>query len=77
MKRWLGYANDLKGQEQALHKTLQADVGAVLKGKRLLLLEKLANEVGWADTEIFGLLRSGFSLVGNAPPSGVFVDLYR
>ena len=72
LKRWLGYANDLKGQEQALHKTLQADVGAVLKGKRLLLLEKLANEGGWADKEIFSLVRSGFSLVGNAPPSGVF-----
>ena len=72
LKRWLGYANDLKGQEQALHKSLQTDVGAVLKGKRLLLLEKLAYEVGWADKEIFGLLRSGFSLVGNASPSGIF-----
>ena len=72
LKRWLGYANELKEQEKALHKTLQSDVGAVLKGKRLLLLEKLANEVGWADKEIFNLMRNGFSLVGNAPPSGVF-----
>ena len=72
LKRWLAYANDLKAQEHALHKSLQVDVAAVLRGKRLLLLEKLANEVGWADKEIFELLRSGFSLVGNAPPSGVF-----
>ena len=71
LKRWLGYANELREQEKALHKTLQSDVGAVLKGKRLLLLEKVANEVGWAD-EIFNLMRNGFSLVGNAPPSGVF-----
>ena len=67
LKRWLGYANDLKVQEHALHKSLPVDVAAVLQGKRLLLLEKLANEVGWADKEIFELLRSGFSLVGNFP----------
>ena len=73
LKRGLGYANDLKQQELALHKSLEtADVGAVLKGKRLVLLEKLAHDLGWPDTEIFGFIRGGFSLVGNAAPSGVF-----
>ena len=58
LKRWLGYANDLKQQELALHKSLEtADVGAVLKGKRLVLLEKLAHDLGWPDTEIFGFVR--------------------
>ena len=74
LKRGLiGYANDLKQQELALHKSLEtADVGAVLKGKRLVLLEKLAHDLGWPDAEIFGFIRGGFSLVGNAAPSGVF-----
>ena len=26
----------------------------------------------WPDTDIFGLIRSGFSLVGNEAPAGVF-----
>ena len=72
LKRWLGFANDLKQQEVALHKSLESEVAAVLKGKRLVLLEKLAHEVCWPDTEIFGLIRSGFSLVGNEAPSGIF-----
>ena len=41
LKRWLGFANELKQQELALHKSLETDVAAVLKGKRLVLLEKI------------------------------------
>ena len=72
LKRWLGFANELKQQEVALHKSLESEVAAVLKGKRLVLLEKLAHEACWPGTEIFGLIRSGFSLVGNEAPSGIF-----
>ena len=75
LKRWLGYANELREQEKTLRNTLQSDVDAVLKGKRLLLLEKLANEVGWADKEIFNLMRNGFSLVGNAGYHSTFHEM--
>ena len=72
LTKWLGFAKELGAQEADLHKSLEPSVAQVLAGKRLLLLQKLASDVGWPDVEIFGLMRTGFDLVGNASPSGVF-----
>ena len=72
LTKWLGFAKELGAQEADLHKSLEPSVAQVLAGKQLLLLQKLASDVGWPDVEIFGLMRTGFDLVGNASPSGVF-----
>lgn len=32
----------------------------------------MADQVNWPDKDIVDLMQSGFDLVGNAPPSGVF-----
>ena len=48
------------------------NVAKVLKGKKLLLLEKLARNLNWPGKKLFAELKSGFKLTGYAPPSGVF-----
>ena len=44
--------------------TLDPSVRAVLGAKRLLLAKKVAEEIGWPDTELFSELATGFGLVG-------------
>ena len=45
---------------------------AVLGAKRLLLVRKVAEEIGWPDAELFSELATGFGLVGNSTRSNVF-----
>ena len=72
LKRWTRMANDLKLRELELHKSLDPKIRAVLKGKRLLLWRKIAEEVGWADMTLFDQIEQGFELVGHRPASGIF-----
>ena len=72
LRLWSKWENELKPAELKLHDSMHANVAKVLKDKRLLLLEKLATEVGWPDVNLFKELRTGFKLTGYAPPSGVF-----
>ena len=44
----------------------------ILKGKRLLVLEELAKDIGWPDERIHQELREGFKLTGHSPPSHIF-----
>ena len=43
-----------------------------MQGKRLLLLERIAQSIGWTDTNVFAELRQGFDLIGHHKHSGVF-----
>ena len=72
LKKWLAWAGELSAAEKQLHLSLEAGVEQVLAKKRILLLEKLAESVGWEDREIFKLMKRGFDLVGTTPSSGVF-----
>ena len=72
LKRWTAKAKSLLPDDRRLKDHLEAGVSSVLATKRILLLQFLADQVGWPDTEIVTLMQAGFDLVGNAAPSGVF-----
>ena len=72
LKRWSSWARDLHSEETDLHKTLDPKVRAVLKGKRLCLWRKIAQEISWPDMALFDQVADGFSLIGHRPASGVF-----
>ena len=52
--------------------TIHPSVASVLKGKRLLLLERIASSLCWPDKTIHRDLRQGFKLSGEVPPTGIF-----
>ena len=70
--RWTKWAKQLDREEKRVRESLRPEVREVLKGKRLLLLERLATEIGWRVKHIHQELRSGFMLTGYAGPTGVF-----
>ena len=72
LKLWTSWARDLAKDEAEYKQTLDPRVRAVLGTKRLLLMRKVADEIGWPDTELFNELALGFRLVGNATRSNVF-----
>ena len=72
LKLWTSWARDLAKDEGEYKLTLDPRVRAVLGAKRLLLMKKVAEEIGWPDTELFNELAMGFRLVGNATRSNVF-----
>ena len=63
LKRWTTKAKSLLSDDRRLKDHLEAGVSSVAV---------LADQVGWPDTEIVTLMQSGFDLVGNAAPPGVF-----
>ena len=72
LKQWTQWARELAADEKKLFAQLDAGVANVLKGKRLLLLERIANSIGWPDTRLFAEMRAGFMIVGMQEPSGIF-----
>ena len=72
IKRWSSWANDLQREEADLHKSMDPKVRAVLKGKRLCLWKRIAEEISWPDMALFDQIAEGFDLIGHRPASGVF-----
>ena len=72
MQRWRDRAKELEPFEAKLREAMHPQVRQVLAGKRLCLLEEMAKDIQWPDTELFAEIRSGFRLVGCLKPSGVF-----
>ena len=69
---WRELAKGLEQKEAELHASLEPGVREILKGKRLLLLERLAGEIGWPDKCLHSDICNGFALVGLTKPSHVF-----
>ena len=72
LQLWTEWEKELRSDEQKLHDKLHGKVANVLKGKKLLLLEKLATHINWPDKQLHQELRDGFKLTGYAALSGVF-----
>ncbi|CAE7763142.1 unnamed protein product [Symbiodinium sp. CCMP2592] len=72
LQQWTSWKRDLAGAEANLHAAMDPGVASVMKGKNILLLEKIASSFGWPDTEVFEHLKHGFPLVGESSPSGIF-----
>ena len=72
LQKWTAWKKELMGAEKALHESMEPGVAAVMKGKSILLLEKIAASFSWPDEEVFKHLKEGFPLVGESSPSGIF-----
>ncbi|CAE7218152.1 unnamed protein product [Symbiodinium sp. CCMP2592] len=72
LQQWTSWKRDLAGAEANLHAAMDPGVASVMKGKNILLLEKIASSFSWPDTEVFEHLKHGFPLVGESSPSGIF-----
>ena len=72
LKLWTQWAAELSKDEAQYKSSLDPRVRTVLGSKRLLLMQRLADHIGWPDTELFKELAGGFRIVGNATRSNVF-----
>ncbi|CAE7364045.1 unnamed protein product, partial [Symbiodinium sp. KB8] len=72
LQTWTSWAKELESAEIALHASLHPSVQKVLKGKRLLLLNRIAESLEWPDRNLHRDLCKGFDLSGVLEPTGVF-----
>ncbi|CAE7775394.1 unnamed protein product, partial [Symbiodinium sp. CCMP2592] len=77
LTKWSAWADELAEPERALHASLDPRVGAVLSGKKLLLLDRIAKSLAWPDEDLFKDLKEGFGIVGSAPVTGVFAPSFK
>ena len=72
MVKWKAWAAELEEAEAELHRSLHPATADVLKGKRLLLLDRIAKSLEWPNTNLHRDLTEGFRIVGEEHPSGIF-----
>ena len=72
LNKWLTWAAELNVQEGELKLTMEAGVREILKDKRVLLLKRIAMDIGWVDMKFFDEMCEGFKLTGLQDPSGIF-----
>ena len=70
--KWKQLRQSLKGQEAKLHERIPERLAQLMTGKQFLMLQKLAEDIGWPDTSIHEEMLRGFRLVGKGSVSGVF-----
>ena len=75
LKRWLHRAKELQVEEDKLHSTLAPHCATVLKGKRLLLLGEMPEEIGYPDKHLVSDICRGFRVMGWMRDSGCFTKL--
>ena len=72
LQQWKVWAKELEKAELEIHANMPAHMQTVMEGKKLLLLERIANSLNWPDEKIHEHLRQGFRLVGHPEVSGIF-----
>ena len=72
LNKWMSWAKELVTGELNMRQCMNTKVAKILQGKRLLLLEKIACDIGWPDVGLHAELRDGFKITGYAKPCGVF-----
>ena len=72
LKRWVSIAHKLEKEETELKQNMEPGVESILRPKRILLMQTLANELGWPDKHLFDEITNGFKIVGLQEPSGIF-----
>ncbi len=48
---WRAWAQELEPKEKSLHAKLHPGVEKVVSNKRILLMEKIADQIGWEDKD--------------------------
>ena len=76
-QRLLLLCQQLREEEEVLHNNLPEHLQRVLKGKRLLLFQKLLKDAEYPDEKISQEMQQGFPLCGWLPASGVFPPKLR
>jgi hypothetical protein len=77
LKKWTDRALELLPKEREFAATLSAPRRRILKGKRLVLLDCMLRECGYADPSIAFDIANGFDLVGVAPISGALPEAFQ
>lgn len=72
MTRWRHLGSNLRDLEEQLHGQMPPSVACVLKGKNILLMRHVAEEMRWPDMSLFDEMAQGFELTGNFNACGVF-----
>ena len=74
---WVSRAKDLACEESEFHASLHPHVQSVLKGKRLLLFREMLQSIHYEDASVFEEFTAGSTLVGPAPPSGLWPTKFQ
>ena len=69
---WKRLGQSLEQSEKELHSKIPAHLKNLVKDKKFLMLQKLANDMDWPDKSIHEEMMHGFRLVGKGTKSGVF-----
>ena len=64
IRKWLKRASELASKEKDLHDSLDPEVARVLKGKRLLALEEILNDIGFPDRHLVKDICAVFRIIG-------------
>eukprot|EP00435_Cladocopium_sp_Y103_P058987 s612_g21.t1 len=72
LKQWRRRREELGSAESELHLQVPEHIKLLAKDKQFLLLEQLANDIGWPDVELHQEMRQGFKFVGKGTPSNIF-----
>eukprot|EP00972_Heterocapsa_arctica_P088448 13041880-Heterocapsa_arctica.AAC.1 len=78
LERWRRRARELERKEAQLKESVHPDVAGSVAGKRLLLFGEMLSEIGFPDPgNLIHKMATGFPLVGEIEPSGVFPKCVR
>eukprot|EP00971_Amphidinium_carterae_P313055 6221420-Amphidinium_carterae.1 len=58
----MGFVLELQGAERRLHSELHDRVKPILRGKNLLVWERLLQQVGYEDSHLLDEVKTGFGL---------------
>ena len=74
---WTMRAKALASDEKKLHQSLPKHRQEILKGKRLLLMKEMLNELGYRDVSLVDDKISGFHLVGQTPDAPTLPSTFQ
>ena len=72
LQKWRQWAAELEPKEVELRRGMDPGCAQVLHGKRLCLLQKIAESLNWPDKHLHRQLAEGFRLTGLQRQSGIF-----
>ena len=72
LQTWRQMRLELESEEKTLHERIPEHLQGLVSDKQFLLINKLANGIGWPDTALHKEMVEGFRLVGPGSKSGVF-----
>ena len=72
IRKWSNRAKELKEDEARYHDGLPKHLQVILKGKRLLLLKEILQDIYYPDRGLVKHISQGFSISGWLPKSGIF-----